>query len=267
MIEDGGCEGALEPMDGGDVPSMVVSESDASPDEALKDDDDEAMEDADEDDPDAIEHELFAADEDDDEDDGVMDMSELAVGHAGDDVGAIVSGDVGSMAVDDEIDALAQPPGEEASASDAPPPLVPAPPPAAPPLPPPTMIHQYFLVGGGKVTFYPGNMSSPNGFFEAVCGDPRHGCRCRKTRVAVEAPEGSKKFLSQGRPLGFLVAWLDAHELAENRDEHSKWMPCLATRQAARHKLEQCKDPNSAFVLACERPPRAGEPREPLECP
>ena len=85
--------------------------------------------DADVDDPEAFEDELCGADVDDD--DGVMDMSDLSVGHAGDDVGAIVSGDVGSMAVD-EIDALARPPGEEASASDAPPPLVPAPPPAAP---------------------------------------------------------------------------------------------------------------------------------------
>ena len=128
-------------------------------------------------------------------------------------------------------------------------------------------ISAVYLPGGGKITFYPGNSTSDSPFFEAGCSCALHGLRCRKTRVATPAAESSKKYKSQGRPLGYLTAWVLAHAEYTCKDAHARYEPSLAEREHARHVLRDLRTLASHYLLSCERLARDDEPDDPFLCP
>ena len=128
-------------------------------------------------------------------------------------------------------------------------------------------ITTVYILGGGKITFYPSNSTSDSPFSEAACDYPHRGLRCRKTRVATPTAESSKKYRSQGRPLGYLTAWVLAHAEYARKDDHARYEPSLAEREHARHVLRDLRTLASDYLLSCERPARDDEPDEPLLCP
>ena len=73
-------------------------------------------------------------------------------------------------------------------------------------------------VPGGVLVFYP-----KDGRFTAECGNPLHG-RCVATRF------NRPRSRMQGRPCGFLAAWLAGGALAEDRRAH--WVPMIADVEA-----------------------------------
>ena len=105
------------------------------------------------------------------------------------------------------------------------------------------------LVPGGKLTWY------RQGYFTAMC-DLHHRCVMTRTSSAGRRP-------GQGRPLGFLTAWLAAAATHHSKEEHflKDHYPTLAERQAARASLRD-RD-GGADLLEQERPLRAGEEKEP----
>ena len=72
-----------------------------------------------------------------------------------------------------------------------------------------------------------------------------------------------------GRPLGFLLAWLQAGvaepEMCSREDHMAHRQIQLSTRRAAREELERLAagSPAAAALLKHERPLRDGEPPEP----
>jgi len=96
-----------------------------------------------------------------------------------------------------------------------------------------------------------------------------HGNRCCKSRAAhARKPKWEIK-PAQGRPLGFLGAWLFANWLSHAKHDHSHedWFS-LEDREGAR--LEMHRDAEAEewlIMLGHERPQRDGEPPEPVDCP
>lgn len=101
-------------------------------------------------------------------------------------------------------------------------------------------------IGPGSLTWY----SKKNTFY-AYCDDARHGGRgkCRLNRTAAS---GNRR--GQGRPLGFLAAWLLDHEAHADRLEHVAARPSREARVSARDFLKQL--PEGSRFLAYERPER-----------
>lgn len=122
------------------------------------------------------------------------------------------------------------------------------------------------IVPTGKITWY-----RHDGRFEAVCRQHQlegsgEGCMCRMTRTS--RPSARKS--AQGRPLGFLGAWLAASQSHDDRDSHRSklWLATGISRQnrmAARAYLRQL--PGGAELLACERPKAQNEESEPEGLP
>ena len=98
--------------------------------------------------------------------------------------------------------------------------------------------------------------------FYATCKNLHHG-RCVASR---SAHEGRKP--AQGRPLGFLAAWIAKGDSCSDQVQHKKLQPSQADRLAARCDLAK---PEQADLLpeflAKERPRRADEAEEPEGCP
>ena len=76
------------------------------------------------------------------------------------------------------------------------------------------------------------------------------------------------KALAQGRPLGFIGAWLHGACNFDEKDAHRLWKPSLEERAAARAALKAMAvgSPSAAALLAAERVKREGEDSEPEEC-
>ena len=203
--------------------------------------------------PDEPEDELApgGADEDGALADALLREADIAVGIGGDDLDAL---DVGPETPP------AEDPGE-ALAEEGPAALL-------PPLPPPPEVEEELpsrLVmgwGSGTLTWY-----KYSGEMVAMCKLPGHKCGsgCRKHRVTSERESRP----AQGRPIGYLAAWLSqhGHEFHSGKD-HKAWTPSLAERQAAREAFTAAGG-DSARILARERRQRveAGEPAEPELCP
>lgn len=106
---------------------------------------------------------------------------------------------------------------------------------------------------GHRVSFYGTRQE-----YYALCCHEGHGQLCRKARTSRASPD-LPRTLAQGRPLGYLAAWLSA-------GAHSSISSIVAVsrhdRLAARSRLAAC--PGAAEVMSYERPPRADEPEEPL---
>ena len=109
-------------------------------------------------------------------------------------------------------------------------------------------------VPGGRVTYY------RLGQFTATCTSG-HG-RCVMTRSALPG-----RRVCQGRPLGFLVKWLEQGMSLRSKAEHwnqAAW-PDQESRLQKRRELEGMV--GGPELLSMERTPREGEGPEPLELP
>jgi hypothetical protein len=76
------------------------------------------------------------------------------------------------------------------------------------------------LTGYGKITYY-----SNGNYFEAVCGQ-KHHARCVAKRMAAS----NVRIPWQGRPCGFLAAWLVMGASIPLKAEHAKHKPTLDSR-------------------------------------
>ena len=96
--------------------------------------------------------------------------------------------------------------------------------------------------------------------FYAVCPwDVAHG-KCRRSRTADKT---SKK--AQGRPLGYLAAWLMASGEYANNQAHGDFKPTHDERRVARATLAGQRHADTFFKF--ERSPRTSEDEEPEGCP
>ena len=104
----------------------------------------------------------------------------------------------------------------------------------------------------------------------AFCGIKAHGPRCRRERICVEGRRPAA-----GRPLGFLLAFLNAGAsvydgLAETHMGTALYTHAERTlaRRAFRSSSEAAgANPHLRLFLASERPRRHSEPEEPREQP
>ena len=107
----------------------------------------------------------------------------------------------------------------------------------------------------GRISFY-----QQRNFFEAVCGyHPQ--CVLSRTANGRPSPEG----VCGGRPLGFLMRWLQDGAFAPDKgihwDQHCWAMFTQEERLAARRELAGLD--GGAELLACERATAEGEAEEP----
>ena len=120
---------------------------------------------------------------------------------------------------------------------------------------PTRMADATITVEGGRISYY-ANKST----FEAVCGNHLHG-RCVLSRTSRgRAGRGSR---AAGRPLAFLLCWLNLHECPSKSDhwEKTTWAFSHAERLAARNQLMET--PGGPALAAFERPTRPDEGEEP----
>ena len=116
---------------------------------------------------------------------------------------------------------------------------------------------------GGTITWY--YVGSRSGDLVAACTQAHHKCAagCRKHRVR----HGNGRRAEQGRPLGYLAAWLH-RGLSEDcltGALHKVEVPSLAERRLARAALRATREGRA--LLAKERPTREDEESEPEICP
>lgn len=119
------------------------------------------------------------------------------------------------------------------------------------------------IPGVGSITYY-----ADRGDFQTTCFCRGHVGHCAKTRTA--RPRATKP--QQGRPLGYLVAWLLESEQHPTTRAHVDWDPRHGvgpTREArlVARALARAQYPDFSTLEECERPPRDGEEEEPEECP
>ena len=106
--------------------------------------------------------------------------------------------------------------------------------------------------GDGSLVFYHGTNA-----LQAHCKWPSHG-DCRKQRTIVPGRRAG-----QGRPLGYLTAWLlDAHKHETQNEHNHRSVVTLEERQNARALLAGL--PGSDDLFEKERPRADGEPDEPI---
>lgn len=96
----------------------------------------------------------------------------------------------------------------------------------------------------------------------AVCDHPGHGdCRRQKTLMPSEAKTNRGK--GQGRPIGFLCAWLREQCDHDERTDHIRFNPSYQQRLEARQWLMTNAAGAADFSETHERPLRDGEDSEP----
>ena len=113
-----------------------------------------------------------------------------------------------------------------------------------------------FDVEGGSLHYYPKNK-----LIQAFC--KHHAGDCRKGRTIL-ANDGERRAF-QGRPLGFLLSWLQTASEYSDRASHCRLHvpPGYATRLQAREHFMTL--PGASTFAAYERPRRDGEGPEPAE--
>lgn len=117
--------------------------------------------------------------------------------------------------------------------------------------------------GLGTIAFYNDRQA-----FQASCFCRAHAGRCAKTRTANAKANKPQ----QGRPLGFLAAWLIEGPRFHNTSEHMSWdprseeCPSVETRLVCR-ALARVEHPGFEELEAYERALAPGEQEEPAECP
>ena len=118
-------------------------------------------------------------------------------------------------------------------------------------------IADEFIVpfGSGELRFYWSKAE-----IYAVCKDPRHkDVKCLRVRTVNPSIRKTPAALGQGRPLGYLSAWL-SHD-CETGVEHRAYVPSFEDRAVSRLMLKE--DPASVALLLEERPRRDDEDSEP----
>ena len=185
-----------------------------------------------------------------DGDDGEADalVDDLVIGAAVAEAGAEAAADALADVLA-EMDGAA--PGDE--------PMLPAPPPVMDAI---DTISIVLAFGSGTLSWYQYSCE-----FVAVCRCLEHRCKsgCRKHRVS-SARNGRPQ---QGRPLGYLAAWLSVDcSVFDSGKDHKDFVPTLSERQDARVALA-AQGGDALRLLARERPRRVdvGEPDEPVVCP
>ena len=90
----------------------------------------------------------------------------------------------------------------------------------------------------------------------ATCRAPGHGS-CIKTKTAKPGPK-----IGQGRPLGYLAAWLKAGpSFVGSKADHMKYIPSFDERRAARRGVAHI--PGVRTLFEAERVPEGDEGSEP----
>ena len=111
-------------------------------------------------------------------------------------------------------------------------------------------------VPGGTISYY-----ANKHIFQATCSNAGHH-RCVMTRAAAGGTKAS-----QGRPLGFLCAWLHQGQALASKEEHwnrGQW----PDRAARTHHRSLLKDKATGpMMLSLERPKGTGELSEPEDLP
>lgn len=108
-------------------------------------------------------------------------------------------------------------------------------------------------VGRGKIKYY------ENKGFVAVCKDHEKCVRCRT------ANPDAKQRRAQGRPLGYLLAfllWERDPDTPDTKAGHFSYKPSYEDRVRAREMF--CDNPVFAPLFRLERERRPGEPAEPV---
>jgi hypothetical protein len=118
-------------------------------------------------------------------------------------------------------------------------------------------IADEFIVpyGNGDLRFYGSKAETYD-----VCKDPTHkDVKCLRVRTVKPSIRTTPAALGQGRPLGYLCAWL-THD-CETGVEHRAFVPSFEDRAVSRLMLKE--DPASVALLLEERPRRDDEESEP----
>ena len=102
--------------------------------------------------------------------------------------------------------------------------------------------------------------------FEAVCGNPAHGC-CIVRRTPLKRRDGPDGKPRGGRPCGFLAGFLSLSWTTGTREEHKTRMLELLEPQAVRARHREALQPlaGSDALLSFERVPVVGEPVEQVD--
>lgn len=108
-------------------------------------------------------------------------------------------------------------------------------------------------------------LTGANDSFFATCrADKCCGGKVRKTRTTTQTP-GCKAKNGQGRPLGYLVAWLEGaceKDVLEGLISHKDFVPTDAARSAARDRIKA--NAETLMFQAAEWPKEnASDPDEP----
>ena len=117
-------------------------------------------------------------------------------------------------------------------------------------------------VDGGYLRYYGGDKP----FIVAHC--TIHGDReCRLTRST--AASGARTRAAQGRPLGFLLAWLRCGCRADfvEASHHKTMRPWPSYDDRSRAREEFAAEPDAALWFAVERDRRDDEAEEPEKAP
>ena len=116
----------------------------------------------------------------------------------------------------------------------------------------------------GTIKYYIYRPGKP--FLVAHCCNTSHGKNCRCTKGTYGSTKQNRR--GQGRPLGFLLHWLQSHGCSKAAHNGLKKgnVANFADRSICRTSLSDIER-GLFFATKCERPPRRGEPLEPMHLP
>ena len=133
--------------------------------------------------------------------------------------------------------------------------------------------HPHFKVPHGHIVFEAGRNFLRLGA-HCTCDDHKHPTNpCRLNRSCEKDQRDPKH--PRGRPLGFLLAWLEAAHSKLDRDAHFRMSvkkhmtpedkEALSYERRLRARLKAMEDPNLSVLFGLERAQRTGEGLEPKE--
>ena len=118
------------------------------------------------------------------------------------------------------------------------------------------------MVPGGEIHLYRATAHSKKRFI-AFC-DTHKKNKCTMQRSAEEHAKGTNS--AQGRPLGFLMAWLK-DGLDNDYEHHHECSRFQGYDERCEGRVVLGGTPGGAALISEERPQRDGEGVEPIECP
>ena len=103
----------------------------------------------------------------------------------------------------------------------------------------------------------------PYGVYEACCGNPSHGKKCRKIATAKRSKCARLLTLpTQGKAVGFLMAWLtDGYD--EPADKHLQLQPSFHQRCEGRRELKSMDGEQPRRLIDGEQQGTASDSDEP----